>query len=118
MSIKGDVMELESIRFELKGLTDKRKKLKEKEKAVEVRISEYLKSKDQPGLKHHGTAIILEEKDQQAPKKAKDRDVDAMSVLEKYGVKDTEKVLKEIMQARKGETIVKEKLKIKKYKDR
>jgi hypothetical protein len=116
MSIKSDVLELESIKAEIKSLNEKRKKLKEKEKIVEKRISEFLKAKEQPGVKHQGTAIILEEKELPAPKKAKERDNDAMSVLQKYGIKDTQKVLKEVMEARKGEIVTKETLRIKKYK--
>ena len=116
MSIKADVTELEAIRAEIKILNERRKKLKEREKGIEARIAEYLKAKDQHGVKHHGTAIILEEKERPGPKKPKDRDADAMQVLEKYGVKDTQKALKEIMDARKGEAVVKESLKIKKYK--
>lgn len=117
MSIKADVSELESIRLEIKAINDKRKKLKQQEKDVEHRISQYLKAKDQPGVKHHGTAIILEEKEHSGHKKPKERDSDAMSVLEKYGIQDTQKVLNEIMKARKGQTIIKETLKIRKLKN-
>lgn len=117
MSIKADVTELESIRYELKSLNERRRKLKQKEKEVENRISEYLKSKDQPGVKHHGTAVILEEKERPGPKKAKERDMDAIGVLERYGVQDTQKVLAEIMNARKGETVIKKTLKIRKLKN-
>jgi len=116
MSIKADVTELESIRAEIKQLNIRRKKLKEKERAAEARIALYLKAKDQPGVKHRGTAVILEEKECSGPKKNKDRDLDAMHVLERYGVKDTEKVLKEILKARKGDAVMKESLKISKIK--
>lgn len=116
MSIKTDVMELEAIRAELKTLSFRRKKLREKEQAVEQRIQDYLRSKEQPGLKHNGTAILLEEKEKRTTKKAKDRDRDAASVLEQYGIRDSERVLKEIMEARKGDPIPSAKLKIKKYK--
>lgn len=116
MSIKADVAELETIRMELKLVAEKRKKLKQRELAIQTRIAEYLKSKDQPGVKHQGTAIILEEKEKHSHKKAKERDADAIQVLEKHGIQDAEKVLKEIMEARKGEPILKESLKIQKYK--
>lgn len=116
MSIKNDVYELESIRNEIKVLNIKRKKLKEKEKQVEIRISEYLKSKEQPGVKYQGTAILLEEKEKPLPKKAKERDMDSISVLEKYGIENPDKVLKELLNARKGDKIVKESLRITKYK--
>jgi hypothetical protein len=117
MSIKADVIELESIRSEIKLLNIRRKKLKQAEKIVEERISQYLKAKEQPGLKHQGTAVILEEKEMPGPKKNKDRDNDAISVLKKYGIQDSEKILKEILDARKGTGVLKQKLKIQKYKN-
>lgn len=117
MSIKSDVMELESIRAEIKSLSARRKKLKEKEKDVEARIKDYLHSKGQHGVKHHGTAIILEEKETRGPKKTKERTQDAICVLEKYGISNADQVLKEIMEARKGDPIPKSKLNIKKYKN-
>jgi len=116
MSIKGDVQELESIRNEIKTLNIRRKKLKEKEKIVEARIADYLKTKDTPGVKHQGIAVILEQKETSGPKKLKDRDTDALLVLERYGIKDTQKALADIIAARKGEKIIKEKLKVQKYK--
>lgn len=116
MSIKSDVLELEAIKAEIKNLNERKKKLKEKEKLVESKIRDFLKAKEQPGVKHQGTAIILEEKERPGPKKPKERDNDAMTVLQKYGIKDTQKVLKELMEARKGETILQQSLKIKKYK--
>lgn len=117
MSIKADVQELESIRAEIKSLNMRRKQLRDKEKIVETRIQDYLRAKNQPGVKHQGTAIIMEEKETRSSKKSKERDTDAMNVLERYGVRDAEKVLKEIMEARKGEPVPKTKLKISKYKN-
>jgi hypothetical protein len=115
MSIKGDIQELEIIRQELKALTVKRKSLKAREKALENKIVEYLQAKDTPGLKHNGTAILLEEKSVAAPKKAKAKDEDVIAVLEKYGIRESDKVLSEIMAARKGEPVLKQKLKLTKY---
>ena len=116
MSIKADVSELEAIRAELKTLNERRRRLKQKENDVEKRISDYLKAKDQPGVKHNGTAIILEEKERPLHKHPKERDADAIQVLENYGIQDADKVLKELMEARKGERQVKQKLKIQKLK--
>jgi len=117
MSIKADVKELESIRFEIKSLNARRKMLGDKAKIVEARITDYLKSKNTPGVKNNGLAVVLHEKPTSAPKKTKDRDMDAQLVLERYGIKDSQRVLEEIMNARKGEEIIKEKLQIHKYKD-
>jgi len=117
MSIKSDVLELESIRAEIKSLAAKRKELRKREKVVEERIIQYLEIKEQPGLKHHGTAIILEQKEARERKKAKERDMDAKLVLERYGISDADRVLAEVLEARKGNKVPVKKLKIKKYKE-
>ena len=116
MSIKADVSELEIIRGEIKVLRSRIKKLREKEKAAETRISNYLKFKQQPGVKFHGTAVILEEKEKHTAKKPKDRDNDAILVLERLGVENPAQALKDILESRKGDKISSEKLKIAKYK--
>ena len=114
MSIKSDVAELESIRSEIKYLNQKKKNLREKEKQVESRISMFLKSKDQIGVKHQGLAVVMEAKEVSGPKKTKDRNTDAISVLERYGIREAEKVLAELMNARRGDKIITEKLSVKK----
>lgn len=116
MSIKSEVQELEGIRAELRNLGIKRKKLKEREKDIENRISDFLKSKDQPGLKHNGVAFVVEEKETRMYKKQKDKDASAIEVLKDLRIDSPEKVLTKILEAMKGDTIVKEKLKIKKIK--
>ena len=117
MSIKAHVTELEAIRAELKTLNDRRRKMKSREKELIKAISDFLKAHNQPGVKHQGIALLLEEKEKHEPKKNRDRDVDAMEVLKKYGIQDSERALKELMEARKGQLILKESLKFKKIKN-
>ena len=114
MSIRADVKELEILRSEIKMLKRRTKILRDKEKAAEKRISDFLKSREQPGVKFQGTAIILEEKPKSLPKKPKDKDADTILVLERLGVEDPQKALQEIIAARKGDTIHSEKLKVQK----
>jgi hypothetical protein len=116
MSIKADVKELEILRSEIKMLKLRIKTLRYKEKAAEKRISDFLKSREQPGLKFQGTAIILEEKTKSLPKKPKDKDSDTILVLERLGVQNPQEALKEIIAARKGDSVHSEKLKVQKYK--
>jgi hypothetical protein len=116
MSIRGDVQELESLRKEIKALNERRKVLKTKEHVIETRIQDYLSSKNQPGLKHQGNAILIEEKSVHKPLKTKDRDANAIEILAKYNVPNAEQVMKEIMESRKGETVLKSKVKIQKLK--
>ena len=117
MSIKADVTELESIKLELTNLSKRRKMLKEREKQIEGRIAQFLKSKDQIGVKHHGMAVVIEEKEVNGPKKMKERDADAIGVLSQYGIKEPDKVFAELMKARKGDKVVTEKLSVKKLKN-
>jgi hypothetical protein len=117
MSIKSWVTELEAIRAEIKSVGEKRKKLKNREKALMESITDFLKAHNQPGVKHQGVAVLLEEKEKHEPKKGKERDSDAMEVLKKYGIHDTEKALKEILNARKGSVILQDSLKFKKIKN-
>jgi hypothetical protein len=114
MSIKADVSELESLKTEIKTILVRLRMLRKREKEVEHRISEFLKANDHPGVKHQNIAIILEEKEKPGPKRLKEKDADAMNVLEKYGIRDTQKVWEEIMSARKGDPVLKQSLKIKK----
>lgn len=116
MSIKADVEELRIIQIELKTMTERRKKLKQRETLVKERISAFLQSKDQPGVKTADMAIRLEQKETHERLKPKDKDQLSISILEKYGIKDSSKVLEELMEARKGNTIMTEKLTIQKMK--
>jgi hypothetical protein len=117
MSIKSDVKELESIRLELRMLNDKRRRLKEKESICNERINAYLKNNNLPGLKHDGSAIIIEEREKHSIKPKKEKKLSSMEVLTNYGLneKDAEKVLNELSQAVKGEAKIVPVLKFKKY---
>lgn len=116
MSIQANVIELKAIQIELKGLNDRRKTLKNREKQLETEIKKYLKEREQPGIKHQETVIVLEEKECNAAKKVKEQEYDSLKVLEKYGIRDPSSVLKELTMARKGPKVLKEKLKISKIK--
>jgi|TARA_Y100000389_G_scaffold114197_1_gene111388 hypothetical protein len=113
MSIKGDVIELKNINQEIKRLNDRKKTLNKRAKVVEQKIIKFLESKEQPGVKYQGTAVLVESKNSTKTKKTKERENDSISVLQKYGISNPEQVLKELLNARKGETVEKKKLKIK-----
>ncbi len=117
MSIQAHVTELTAIRAELQSLNNRRVKMKKREKELIKEISDFLKSHNQPGVKYQGIALLLEEKEKHEPKKNKERDMDAMNILKKYGIQEPEKALKEVMDARKGELVLKESLKLKKIKN-
>jgi hypothetical protein len=110
MSIKGNVEELERIRLELKALKSKKKTLSDREKEVLEEIRQYLVSKGQPGVKHNGIVIKLDKVEKrQGTKEEKERE--AKLVLERYGItSNVENVLEEILEARRGQAVEKDKL--------
>ena len=116
MSIQGKVNELQAIQKELKVLRQRGTALRNRAKEIEQEIDDYLVSKDQPGLKYKGIAIIREDKTIRRIKKKDEQKIDAIDVLEKHGVHSPEKVLEELLDSRRGSPTVKNKLKIKKYK--
>lgn len=115
--IKSHVQELESIKLEIRKLNMQRKKLREREKKLEDEIAEFLKSKDQSGLKYNGMAFVIEEKTFSNYKKQKDKDEQCVELLRSLKINSPEKVLTKLLEVRKGETVLKEKLKIKKIKN-
>lgn len=116
MSIQGKVNELNSIKSELKSLRARGASLRKRMKQIEEELNYYLESKDQPGLKYKGTAIIRETITKRLPKKKKDARADSIYVLEKHGIGSPERVFDELMDARRGSPTEHNKLKFKKYK--
>ena len=117
MSIQGQVNELNSIKNELKSIRIRNIYLKLQIKKIEDEIGHYLESKDQPGLKYKGVAIIKEVKTKHKQKKKSEQILDCIQVLEKYGINNPETVLDELTYAKKGSPTEHTKLKYKKYKD-
>lgn len=113
-SIQSYVNELKNLNIELKRVNktafDIRKKIKEAEK----NIIEYLREKEQPGVKYQDMAIIIENKTKRTTKKKKDIEEDSIRVLEEHGIRNAKSVLDKILEARKGEEIENKKIKIKK----
>lgn len=120
MSIQSDVNELQLIKNELKDLGVRARALRLRAKAIEHRIVEYLASKDQPGIKYKGIAIVVEKKPKRVAKKKQDQDDDALAVLRNTGLDSSqaEKILREILEARRGASEDMSKLKFKPLKEK
>jgi hypothetical protein len=114
MSIKSDVEELNKLGVEIKSLSTQIRFLRQQSAEVEGRILNFLREKEQPGVKYKGTAVLIENKQKRAPKKSKDREIDALGVLERHGISNPQEVYDQIMEARKGEEVDTPKIKIKK----
>lgn len=116
MSIKTYVNELNQINIEIKRVSQHLRTLRKKSKEMETYIVDYLKMKDQPGLKYDNTAILVETKSKRVAKKKSDAEEDIIRLLEDHGIDDPRSVLQEIAEAKKGQEIEQNKIKIKKIK--
>lgn len=116
MSIQNYIDELKNLNIELKRLNKASAIIRKNIKESEKNIIEYLNEKDQPGVKYQDFAIVLENSQKRVTKKKKDIEEDSIRVLEEYGLSNPKSVLEKILEARKGEEIDSQKIKIKKLK--
>jgi hypothetical protein len=115
-SIQSYVSELKNLNIELKRVNKNAFDIRKKIKEVEKNIIEYLREKEQPGVKYQDMAIIVENKTKRANKKKKDIEEDSIRILEENGIRDPKNVLDKILDARKGDEVENKKIKIKKLK--
>ena len=116
MSIQTDINELNLIEEELARIRKQATQLRKQKEVIEQRVLHFLETKDQPGVKFRGKAIIADKRTSRSYKNSKKKTEDGVSILRQHGIHDADKVLEEIIEAMKGEKIEKEKLKIKKIK--
>lgn len=117
-TIQGDVLELKSLKEEVKKHLAHLKYLRQKINQTQSRIDKYLDAKNQNGVKYKGYAVYRNPKPTRRRKKKQEQQNDAISVLQKYNIDDPKGVLKEIMEARRGSPQMNRKLVLKKYKEK
>jgi very-short-patch-repair endonuclease len=115
-NIQGEVLEHKALNQEIKKQLGVLRTLRKNISDTESRIDEYLESKDLPGVKYKGYAVMRNPNPKRRIKKKKEQLTDSISVLEKYDIHNPQDVLKEIMEARKGSPTRNSKLISKKYK--
>ena len=115
-SIQSDINELNSIEKELKRLGEISRKLRKQKKDVEDRIIQYLKFKNQPGVKFGGNALVLEEKTRKVSRKKKEYENVSLRILRENGVNNAEEVFNELLKAKIHNESSISKLKMKKLK--
>ena len=116
MSIQNDIRELNYLNIEIKRLTKVARNLREQKKEVEKRITDFLDSKEQRGVKYNNVAIIAEDKSKSVYKSQKEKMSDGISVLRNHGIDNPEDVLSELIKEMKGDVKYEKKLKITKLK--
>jgi len=104
--------ELDGIKVELKRLNIRRGALLKRKREIEEGVSQFIKEKNLPGLKYNGVAIIVESKPTFDRKPVKESVEDSVRLLEGYGIKSPRRVLDELAEMKKGDEVVKEKIKM------
>lgn len=104
-SIKGYISELKLLNMEIKRLNDQKKTLQKKADEAKKNIALYLQDKEQNGVKYNDVAVVLENKDRRMGKSNKEKDSDAIRVLQDFGVRDPHAALDRLLESRRGEKV-------------
>jgi hypothetical protein len=104
MPISSDIDEFHNLTNEIKRLSITLKKLRNRRKKIESNIVEYLKFKEQKGVRYGDSALLIENKETRKRKKASECKIDSINILRRYGIRNAEEVLNELSNAKKGES--------------
>ena len=116
MSLQHDLDELNNINLEIGRLTHAIREFRKQKKVVEDRVISFLKNQETQGVRYNDKAVILESKNIRNKKKKKEKLDEITSVLNKYGIKGTDNLIEEIMEAQRGNVESNECLKVVKRK--
>jgi hypothetical protein len=111
--IQSNMRELKAINSEIKRLRSELKVFVNKKKQIESVIKEYLYRNEQPGIKYQDLVVLASEKKQRQRKTKEERNQEIASILESYGVRNTEDALLDISDALRGKETITLGLKIK-----
>ena len=111
--IKAMISELSSVSDEIKRLNKQRLKLLKRKKVLDQQIIEYLDETEKKGVKYQGTSVVT--KGTRGRKKKKEKEQDAIDVLKAYGVINSDKIMKEVLEAMRGEKNQNTVLRLSKY---
>jgi hypothetical protein len=115
LTIKQMMTELNTLKLEIKNRRADLKKLTDRVKDINEKISVFLKEKNQPGIKDQsqGIAIISKKVKRVVRKKKKEEKDDTMNVLRHFMSDDkAQRIFNELKESRKGETVDKDVLEI------
>lgn len=114
--VVSDLKELKNVSSEIKRLNAESKVLRLKKKDIEERIMEYLHEVDQPGVKYGDLIVLSKERTTRKRLKKKEKEENAIGILEGMGVINAKEALTSILDSMKGEETTVESLQIKETK--
>lgn len=115
LTIKQMMSELNTLKLEIKNRRADLKKLTDRVKDINEKISAFLKEKNQPGIKDQsqGIAIISKKVKRVVRKKKKEEKDETMNVLRHFMSDDkAQRIFNELKESKKGEMVDKDVLEI------
>lgn len=110
-----DLVKLGQLNNEMKRLALNIKNLKLQKEETEREITQFLIDANQPGIQYNNLIVLNKNYKQTKSKNKEDRNQSMIEVLENNGVRNSEEVLKQLLNSTK-DTIEKNKLQIKEIK--
>ena len=103
ISLKNDLHELEQIKNAIKTNFLALKKLREKQKSIELKLIEYLeKNKNINGLKYNNIIISIQKKEHRVKKKNNEKKADLSNILKLHNINHSSKLLSDISDIQRG----------------
>lgn len=112
MSIQSDLDELNSINLEIARLQGLIKQYKKQKDSIEQRVIAFLKNQETHGVRYNDKAVLIENREYRNKKKKTEKLNDIASVLQTYGIKKSDRLIQDIIEAQRGKTCMNDKLKI------
>jgi hypothetical protein len=103
--IKGLISEVSQINDEIKRINTQKKKLQSRKKVIEAEILNYLENNEQTGVKYRGTCVVAQAKKKRHRRKKKEKENNVSRLLEKYGLRNNDKIVHELLEAVKGDPV-------------
>lgn len=114
MSIQNYVSELDSLNKELTRLNKHIRDIRKQKKIVVDKITSYLERTGKNGIRYDGKIISLDNNNSRNKKTLTNKKEDCRGVLEKYGIRNSDKIVEEILESQRGDITSVSKLKINK----
>jgi hypothetical protein len=114
--VVNELKELKSLTYAIKELRAQLKVLTVQKKQKEEVIMDYLRDNNQPGVKYQDLIVLSKERTTFKRLKKKEKEENAIEVLESMGISDPKNALQTILNSMKGEETTVESLQIKEEK--
>lgn len=113
MSLSSYLSHLQSLNTEIKRLNTSLTTLRKNKKKVEEHIQTLLEKKNLSQVRHNNQIIKISEKNKRERKSKQQKTQDTIEILSKYGIRNANTLVDEIMNAQQGEQKITQKIDIK-----